>query len=100
MNTDNWKSGDKFTAKIHGKEVEGCIYIQTNYHGGHTTVYLCQNQFRGATSPNLLGYVGSWGVSMASIKYNIQHNINTSDVTDLKVFSALNRKERIQNLSL
>ncbi len=89
MIIDNWKTGDKFIAKIRDVEVEGKIYIT----GAH--IFLCQNTFRGMPSPDKLGYDGSWIIHISDVKYD-----KVPYLTNLKVFNTLNRKERIQNLSL
>lgn len=90
ININDYKTGDKFTAEIMGEKVEGKVYIVEDFG-----IFLCQNSFSGMHSPDLLGYNGSWVITEDEFKYG-----RIPNVTDLKVFNTLNRKERIQNLSL
>lgn len=50
-----YKTGQRFTAKIQGTPVEGKIYVVEQ-----DDVYLCQNKMKGVVAPDRLGYNYSW----------------------------------------
>lgn len=83
-----FKTGMRFRATRDNKTiVEGIIHV----HSG--TVYLCQNSWNGATSPNRHGYKNSW-----SIGYRESWISGTDTIIGLELFPINKHSEEVAKL--
>ncbi len=76
-----FKHGDRFTAKINDKYVEGKISLEGPY-----APYLCQDVASGAKADDLLGYKYSWSIGNGLVINNVTNFKHISVLDDYDIW--------------